>query len=69
MKGISYLLKTEKSGIKTPISQVGIASDVKEKIICTSYSINAHGKDLAWKKAVDTFAKNKAITKETKLYK
>ena len=50
VKGISYLLKTEKSGTETPIFQVGIASDVEEKIICTSYSINAHGKDLAWKK-------------------
>jgi|SaaInlStandDraft_1057018.scaffolds.fasta_scaffold34023_2 hypothetical protein len=69
VKGISYLLKTEKSGTETPIFQVGIASDVEEKIICTSYSINAHGKDLAWKKAVDTFAKHKAISKGAKLYK
>ena len=69
VKGISFLLKTEKSGTETPIFQVGIASDVEEKIICTSYSINAHGKDLAWKKAVDTFAKHKAIGKGTKLYK
>ena len=68
VKGISFLLKTEKSGTETPIFQVGIASDVEEKIICTSYSINAHGKDLAWKKAVDTFAKHKAIGKGTKLY-
>ena len=69
VKGISYLLKTAKSGTETLIFQVGIASDVEEKIICTSYSINAHGKDLAWKKAVDTFAKHKAIGKGTKLYK
>ena len=69
VKGISFLLKTEKSGTETPIFQVGIASDVEEKIICTSYSINAHGKNLAWKKAVDTFAKHKAIGKGTKLYK
>ena len=69
VKGISYLLKTEKSGAETPIFQVGIASDVDAKIICTSYSINAHGKDLAWKKAVDTFAKHKVIGKGTKLYK
>ena len=68
VKGISFLLKTEKSGTETPIFQVGIASDVEEKIICTSYSINAYGKDLAWKKAVDTFAKHKAIGKGTKLY-
>jgi len=69
VRGISYLVKTEKSGTKTPIFQVGIASEADGKIICTSYSINAHGKDLAWKMAVDTFAKHKGIGKTTKLYK
>ena len=69
VRGISYLVKTEKSGTKTPIFQVGIASESDGKIICTSYSINAHGKDLAWKMAVDTFAKHKSIGKSTKLYK
>ena len=69
VRGISYLVKTEKSGTKTPIFQVGIASEADGKIICTSYSINAHDKDLAWKMAVDTFAKHKGIGKATKLYK
>ncbi len=69
VRGISYLVKTEKSGTKTPIFQVGIASEADGKIICTSYSINAHGKDLAWKMAVDTFSKHKSIGKATKLYK
>ena len=69
VRGISYLVKTEKSGTKTPIFQVGIASEADGKIICTSYSINAHGKDAAWKMAVDTFAKHKGIGKASKLYK
>ncbi len=69
VRGISYLVKTEKSGTKTPIFQVGIASEADGKIICTSYSINAHGKDAAWKMAVDTFAKHKSIGKGSKLYK
>lgn len=69
VRGISYLVKTEKSGTKTPIFQVGIASEADGKIICTSYSINAHGKDIAWKMAVDTFAKHKSIGRATKLYK
>lgn len=69
VRGISYLVKTEKSGTKTPIFQVGIASEADGKIICTSYSINAHGKDAAWKMAVDTFAKHKGIGKGSKLYK
>ena len=62
-------MKTEKSGTEALIFQAGIASDVEEKIICTSYLINAHGNDLAWEKAVDTFAKHKAIGKGTKLCK
>lgn len=69
VRGISYLVKTEKSGTKTPIFQVGIASEADSKIICTSYSISAHGKDSAWKLAVDTYSKHKSIGKASKLYK
>jgi len=69
VRGISYLVKTEKSGTKTPIFQVGIASEADGKIICTSYSINAHGKSVAWQMAVDTYAKHKGIGKGSKLYK
>lgn len=69
VKGISYLVKTEKSGTKTPIFQIGIASELENKIVCTSFSVNAHGKDVAWKKAVDAYAEHKKIRKGTKLYK
>lgn len=69
VRGISYTVKTEKSGTKTPIFQVGISSEIDGKTICTSYSINAHGKDAAWKMVVDTYAKHKGISKGSKLYK
>jgi hypothetical protein len=69
VKGISYLLKTEKSGTVTPIFQVGIASELESKIVCTSFSLNAHGKDLAWDKAVEAYAKHKIIGKNSKLFK
>lgn len=69
VKGISYLLKTEKSGTVTPIFQVGIASELAAKIVCTSFSLNAHGKEQAWRNAVDAYAKHKIIAKNTKLYK
>ncbi|MFT3929612.1 MAG: hypothetical protein QM709_04850 [Spongiibacteraceae bacterium] len=69
IRGISYLLKTEKSGAVTPIFQLGIASELEQKIVCTSFSLNAHGKEEAWRKAVDTYAKHKVIRKNTKLYK
>ena len=69
VKGISYLLKMEKSGTVTPIFQIGIASELEKKIVCTSFSLNAHGKDLAWRRAVDAYAKHKIIGKNSKLYK
>ena len=68
VKGISYLLKREKSGNLTPIFQIGIASEIEQKIVCTSYSLNAHGKSGAWQLAVETYAKHKSIRKNTKLY-
>lgn len=69
VRGISYLMKTEKSGSVTPIFQVGIASELEDKIVCTSFSLNAHGKKQAWSKAVDAYAKHKLINKNSKLYK
>jgi hypothetical protein len=69
VKGISYLLKMEKSGTVTPIFQIGIASELEKKIVCTSFSLNAHGKEMAWRRAVDAYAKHKVIGKNSKLYK
>lgn len=69
VRGISYLLKTEKSGAVTPIFQLGIASDLEQKIVCTSFSLNAHGGEEAWRKAIDTYARHKVIRKNTKLYR
>ncbi len=68
VKGISYLLKTEKSGTVTPIFQVGIASELEKKIVCTSFSLNAHGKEDAWKKAIEAYTRHKLIRKKSKLY-
>lgn len=68
VKGISYLIKTEKSGTKTPIFQIGIASELERKIICTSYSINAHGLEQAWAKAVRAYARHKKISRSSDLY-
>ncbi len=69
VRGISYLLKTEKSGAVTPIFQLGIASELEQKVVCTSFSLNAHGTEEAWRKAVDAYARHKVIRKNTKLYK
>lgn len=69
VKGISHIYKVEKSGMITPIFQVGIASELERKIFSTSFSINAHGKKNAWIQAVNVYAKHKRINKNTKLYK
>lgn len=69
VKGISFLHKQEKSGSVTPIFQLGMSSELKNRVVCTSYSINAHGLDKAWQKAVDTYCSHKNINKGTKLYK
>ena len=69
VKGISYLIKTEKSGTKTPIFHIGIASELEQRIICTSYSINAHGLQQAWAKAIRTYARHKKISRSSNLYK
>ncbi|MFT6475991.1 MAG: hypothetical protein ACJA1T_000706 [Zhongshania aliphaticivorans] len=68
VRGISYLLKTEKSGNLTPIFQVGVASKLEQKTVCTSFSLNAHGSDDAWHKAVEAYSKHKSIRKNSKLY-
>ena len=69
VKGISFLKKKEKSGNLTPIFQVGIASEVDNKIVCTSFSINAHGLKGAWERAVESYCQHKKIQKGSKLYK
>jgi hypothetical protein len=68
IKGINYLKKTEKSGNVTPIFQIGIHSEIKNKIFCTSFSCTKHGFVGAWDLAVDAFAKHKKIKKGSKLY-
>lgn len=69
VKGISFLKKKEKSGNLTPIFQVGIASELDGKIVCTSFSVNAHGLKGAWESAVESYCSHKMIKKGTKLYK
>lgn len=69
VRGISFLRKAEKSGSVTPIFQVGIASELEDKVVCTSFSLNAHGKDEAWRKAIDAYARHKVISRNSKLYK
>jgi hypothetical protein len=68
VRGILFRMKTEKSGSKTPLFQIGIMSTLEDKIVNTTVSINLHGLEGAWKKAVDFYAKHKKISRKSKAY-
>ncbi|MBL6690273.1 MAG: hypothetical protein ISP91_07765 [Pseudomonadales bacterium] len=69
VRGILFRMKTEKSGTRTPVFQIGIMSTKLDKIVNTTVSINLHGLKGAWQKAVDFYAEHKKISKRSPLYK
>ena len=62
-------MKTEKSGTRTPVFQIGIMSTKLDKIVNTTVSINLHGLKGAWQKAVDFYVRHKKISKKSVLYR
>jgi hypothetical protein len=69
VRGILFRMKTEKSGTRTPVFQIGIMSTKLNKIVNTTVSINLHGLKGAWQKAVDFYVEHKKISKRSPLYK
>lgn len=69
VRGILFRMKTEKSGTRTPVFQIGIMSTKLDKIVNTTVSINLHGLKGAWQKAIDFYAEHKKISKRSPLYK
>jgi hypothetical protein len=69
VRGILFRMKTEKSGTRTPVFQIGIMSTKLNKIVNTTVSINLHGLKGAWHKAVNFYAENKKISKRSLLYR
>jgi len=69
VRGILFRMKTEKSGTRTPVFQIGIHSTLENKIVNTTVSIHLHGLEGAWKKAVDFYAQHKRISKRSKAYR
>lgn len=69
VRGILFRMKTEKSGTRTPVFQIGIMSTKLNKIVNTTVSINLHGLKGAWQKAVDFYVEHKKISKRTTIYK
>ena len=68
VRGILFRMKTEKSGTRTPVFQIGIMSAKMGKIVNTTVSINLHGLEGAWQKAVDFYVDHKKISKRAKIY-
>lgn len=69
VRGILFRLKREKSGARTPVFQIGIKSQLEGRIVNTTVSINRHGLEEAWKRAIDFYARHKKIGKRTKAYR
>lgn len=69
VRGILFRMKTEKSGTRTPVFQIGIMSSRAGKIVNTTVSINLHGLKGAWQKAVDFYVSHKKISKRAQIYK
>ena len=69
VRGILFRIKTEKSGTRTPVFQIGIMSAKSQKIVNTTVSINMHGLKGAWEKAVKFYAFHKRISKQSATYK
>lgn len=69
VRGILFRLKKEKSGFQTPVFQIGIMSYKLNKIVNTTVSINMHGMEGAWHRAVDFFCEHRNISKRSKGYR
>jgi len=69
VRGILFRMKTEKSGTRTPVFQIGIMSTKLDKIVNTTVSINLHGLKGAWEKAVAFYAEHKKISRRSPIFK
>ena len=69
VRGILFRMKTEKSGSRTPVFQIGIKSSKLNKIVNTTVSINLHGLKAAWEKAVGFYVEHKKISKRSIVYR
>ena len=69
VRGILCRQKAEKSGTQTPVFQIGVMSQLENKIVNTTVSINRYGAKEAWHRAVDFFVSHKGISKRSRAYR
>ena len=69
VRGILFRWKRGKSGKPSPLFQVGITSLLTGKVVNTTVSINLHGLDEAWRRAVEFYAHHRRIPKGSDAYR
>ena len=69
VRGILFRWKKERSGKRSPIFQVGITSLLNGNVVNTTVSVNRHGLDEAWRRAVDFYARHRRIRKGSNAYR
>ena len=69
VRGILFRWKKGKSGKPSPLFQVGITSLVTGKVVNTTVSINLHGLDEAWRRAVEFYARHRRIPEGSDAYR
>ena len=69
VRGIVFRWKKGRNGKRSPLFQVGITSLSSGDVVNTTVSINLHGLDGAWRRAVDFYAKHRRIPKGSDAYR
>lgn len=69
VRGILFRWKKGKNGKTSPLFQVGITSLLSGNVVNTTVSINLHGLDEAWRRAVDFYAKHRRIPEDSDAYR
>lgn len=69
VRGILFRWKKGKNGKRSPLFQVGITSLLSGHVVNTTVSINLHGLDEAWRRAVDFYARHRRIPGDSDAYR
>lgn len=69
VRGILFRWKKGRNGNRSPLFQVGITSLLSGEVVNTTVSINLHGLDGAWRRAVDFYARHRRVPKGSDAYR
>ena len=69
VRGILLRWKKGKNGTRSPLFQVGITSLLTGNVVNTTVSINLHGLDEGWRRAVDFYARHRRIPEDSEAYR